>query len=254
MSATGKPDIPVPPGYTALLPFNRDDFRGKGRAAAGNAAFASTLNSLYLTAVEFFQASRSYPIVFARDTQSGATLPVAITGLEKAQNLFVDDAGNWRADSYLPAYIRRWPFFTAQVVDDAERTLVCVDPAGLQDSDTPFIDANGEATGHWQETVRLIQEMENARRQTLELTAALAEHQLLEPFEAHAVASEGGRLRLAGMYRVSEEKLNALPDKTIRKMMKKGLLSRIYAHLISLENFQRLLNLRLEREQQKGQA
>lgn len=254
MSATTKPDIPAPPGYTALQPFNRDDFRGKGRAPAGNAAFTSTLNSIYLTAMEFFQATRSYPIVFARDAQSSATLPVAITGLEKAQNLFVDDEGNWHPDTYQPAYVRRWPFFTAQVANDAERTLVCVDPAGLQDSDTPFIDANGKATEYWKETERLIQEMENARRQTMEFTAALTEHDLLEPFEAHAVAREGGRLRLAGMYRVSEEKLNALPDKAIGKMMKKGQLSRIYAHLISLENFRRLLDLRLEREQQRGEA
>jgi hypothetical protein len=50
-------------------------------------------------------------------------------------------------------------------------------------------------------------------------------------------------LRLTGMYRVNETRLNRLAAKTIRSLMQGGEMSRIYAHLISLENFAKLLDL-----------
>lgn len=249
-----KTDLPAPPGYTRLVPFSREQFRGMGRRRDEPYAFAAELNSVLLTAVEFFHAARHYPIVFGRDGQTGDFVPVAITGLEDRQNLFVTADGHWRAGSYVPAYARRWPFFTAHLKEDAERFLVCVDPAGLEPSDKAFVDANGESTTLWQEAERMINEMDVARRQTQGLGRALKELDLIEPFEAHALARNGGNLRLGNMLRVSEVKLNKLPEKQIKQLMTKGYLSRIYAHLISLENFQRLLDLRLEREQHRGEA
>lgn len=246
--------IPAPPGYTELAPFNLDDYRGKGLANQGDGEFARHLNGTYLTIIEFFQAARSYPIVFVRDNhgKSDQVIPIALTGLKDRENLFVDEAGNWRPGCYVPAYIRRWPFFTARLESDPDRSLVCVDPAGLADSEQPFVDKDGKATELWQQAERLIQEMENARQMTREFTAALVEHQLLEPFEAHAMGHDGGKFHMSGMMRVNEGKLNALSDRVIRKMMSKGQLSRIYAHMVSLDSFQHLLDLRYEREQASG--
>ncbi len=45
------------------------------------------------------------------------------------------------------------------------------------------------------------------------------------------------------MHRVNEDRLNQLPAKAIKAMMSRGELSRVYAHLISLENFAKLLDL-----------
>lgn len=246
-------DVPAPPGYAELVPFSRDAFRGLGRLRRRPHAFAEQLNSILLTSAEFFHAGRFYPIVFGRDSSTGSFVPVVITGLEDEQNLFVNE-GHWRGDAYVPAYVRRWPFFTVQMKEEPGRALVCVDPAGLETSDSPFIAADGNPTALWQDTERLVHDLDGARRHTQALTATLNELELLEPFEAHAVARSGGQLRLGNMYRVNEKKLNALPERQVKQLMTKGFLSRIYAHLMSLENFQRLLDLRLEREQPKGVA
>lgn len=245
---------PLPPGYTALAPFNRENFRGLGRRRDAPAAFARELNALLITSVEFFQAARHYPIVFGRDAATGGFIPVVVTGLEDRQNLFVDPDGRWRRGRYVPAYVRRWPFFTLQLQDNPEKSLVCVDPAGLEANDKPFLDERGEPTAAWKDTERLINDMEGARRQTLSMLRSLTALELLEPFEAHAVARRGGSLRLANMHRVSEERLNALPEKQLRQLMSKGFLSRVYAHLMSLDNFQLLLDLRLEQEHHEGEA
>lgn len=246
--------LPAPPGYRTLVPFSREQFRGMGRSREAFAEFTRDLNSVFVTAVEFFQVARHYPIVFGRDAQTGGFVPVALTGLEDRQNLFVTDEGRWRGDSYVPAYVRRWPFFAAQLKEDPKRSLVCVDPTGLEASERAFIDANGEPTDMWQETERMVNEMEAARRQTQVLMRTLGDLDLIESFEAHAVTREGKRMRIGNLHRVSEERLNRLSEKQVKQLMTKGWLSRIYAHLISLENFQRLLDLRLERQQHVGEA
>jgi hypothetical protein len=69
----------------------------------------------------------------------------------------------------------------------------------------------------------------------------LAELQLLEPFTMQAVPNEGEPLQLTGMYRVSEAKLAELDGAALKNLMQTGALGRIYTHLLSLDNFQRLL-------------
>ncbi len=68
----------------------------------------------------------------------------------------------------------------------------------------------------------------------------LAELQLLEPFVMKAAPNQGTPL-LTGMFRASEEKLVALDAAALKSMLEAGILGRVYAHLMSLENFQRLL-------------
>src|ERR1700733_11706816 len=69
--------------------------------------FAAGTNSIPLVAEEFFAAQAHYPIVFAGAENP---TPVAIVGLRNDENLFVDADGTWRADAYLPLYVRRHPF------------------------------------------------------------------------------------------------------------------------------------------------
>ncbi|MCG8432878.1 MAG: SapC family protein, partial [Gammaproteobacteria bacterium] len=120
--------------------------------------------------------------------------------------------------------------------------LVCVDDAVLEPVDDPFFSIDGEITDKWQKTETLIRDMETGRQQTEQLVESIAQNDLLEPFEAHAYAKNGKDLRLRGMYRISETKLNALEGKTVKQLMKRGDLSRIYAHLMSLNNFKDLLD------------
>jgi hypothetical protein len=71
--------------------------------------------------------------------------------------------------------------------------------------------------------------------------AALA---LLETFTLQAVPNQGAPLAMTGMYRVSEQKLGELAPETLKDLAQKGILARLYAHLISLSNFARLLDRR----------
>ncbi|HSN18213.1 MAG TPA: SapC family protein [Gammaproteobacteria bacterium] len=237
-------NITIPPGYKSLVALDKEIHKGKGVVSARRAAFAANLTGVYVLAAEFVQASRNYPIVFAQDQQTGDYLPIAVTGLNQDENLFVGDDGEWQEGVYVPAYVRRWPFFGVRVEGEAARNgdiLICVDESGLESSKATVFDSSGNPSSDFQPTQTLISEMEGARPATEELCQAVKELGLLEPFEAHAFPKGGREMRLRGMFRVNEDRLNELPPKDVKRLMKDGELSRIYAHLMSLDNFKFLM-------------
>ena len=239
-------DAIPPPGYGPLSLLDRK--RHAGRSVRAQAArFAAGLHGIYLTLPEFVAASRCCPIIFA---QAGDDFqPTMVVGLAEQQNLCVDAEGDWRSDCYLPAYVRRYPFCTAQLAQDTSRVVVCVDEAGLDTAAPHFFDARGEDTPAWRDIDRLIQDMDIATRQTNLFSARVAGLGLLEPFDAAVRPVVGERRHVGGMWRVNESRLNTLPEAVLVELMRSGFLSRIYAHLMSLDNFQRLLGLDVERVQ-----
>lgn len=241
--------LPVPLGYAGLVPFDRALHGGRAVREAGRMAFAAALHAAPLAVVEFQHAARHYPIAFVRDPASGRPQPIAVLGLERERNLFVRD-GAWEPLCWIPAYVRRWPFFTVQVTrpkqdGDRDDALICVDEQGLTEGPPATgqaLFADGQPTDAWRPIEQLVREVEAARVQTDAFSARLAELGLLDGFEAHAMPSGGGPPRtIGGLERVDEDKLNALPEATIKELMQRGFLSRVYAHLTSLDNFRYLL-------------
>ena len=90
---------------------------------------------------------------------------------------------------------------------------------------------------------QLLEAVEGSRQQTRVLTRRLEALGLLVPFDAVAMPRQGDRMRLQGLHRVDEERLLQVPGRDLRTMMRKGELRAVYAHLNSLENFGRLLDL-----------
>jgi len=235
-------------GYQNIVPVDRDQLRDLGVSKKSCAQFASTQNIAHLNIIEFFHAVPFYPIAFIKQ-QDGDYTPCAVLGLSTGENLFTDESGSWQQGIYSPAYIRRYPFITEAVTSDeleAEeddlRKPVFVDETALtRDASSLFI-ANGVATAEWEVIESFISDYISAERLTLSFTRKLDELKLLEPFDAQIHPDRGDMMRLKGMYRVNEDSLNKLPAATVKQLMQSGELSRIYAHLISLENFARLLD------------
>ena len=242
-------DASPPPGYGPIALLDRKRHAERG-VKAGAARFASTLHAIPLTLPEFIAAGRSCPLVFARAGSEWQTL--MIVGLAEHQNLCVDAAGDWRTDCYVPAYVRRYPFCTAMTTRRDGERVVCVDEAGLG-AQPPFLfDARGEETPAWREIDKLIRELDIASRQTSLFCQSIAELGLLEPFDAALRPVVGTERQLTGLWRVAESRLNALPADAIVTLMRTGFLSRLYAHLMSLDNFQRLLGLQVQAERSRA--
>lgn len=235
-------------GYQNVVPVDRDQLRDLGVNKEICAQFASTQNIAHLNIIEFFHAVPFFPIAFIKQ-QNGDYTPCAVLGLSAGENLFTDESGSWQQGIYSPAYIRRYPFITEAVTsddlgekEDDLRKPVFVDESALsKDAPSLFI-ANGVATAEWKVIESFVSDYISAERLTLSFTQKLDELKLLEPFDAQIHPDSGDMMRLKGLYRVNEDRLNELPAVTVKQLMQAGELSRIYAHLISLENFARLLD------------
>ncbi len=237
--------VVLPPGFRSLVVLDRKRHAGLGLAPQA-ARFAAGLHAVYLSLPEFVAAARHCPVVFA-EAEGGRWQPMMLTGIEAGQNLCVDAAGEWLPDIYRPAYVRRYPFCAVRAPQGEPRSVICVDDSALGDFPPALFDDNGVESTAWTERQRLIEEMETAGRQTDVLCARLGELNLLEAFNADIRPTGRERLEIAGMWRVNESRLNTLPAETVTELMRSGFLSRIYAHLMSLDNFHRLLALSVAR-------
>lgn len=242
--------IRAPLGYCKVVPLNREAHASLGLATLSH-RWCAALNAVPLNAGEFASAAASYPIAFARDEDSGEFSPMAVLGLRNAENLFVNAEGQWLPRSYIPAAIRRYPFCIAEISDPqgrAPQRLVCVEDGQLVTGGQPLFTAKGDPTPLWDNTQRLLEAIEAARQQTRVLCKRLDALGLFTPFEALALPRAGKRMRLQGLFRVDEEKMNAIPGKDLRVMLRKGEFKATYAHLISLENFAALMELAVSRD------
>jgi hypothetical protein len=237
--------IAPPFGYSEVVPFLKTH---KVRLLAPGEVppFVQRGNAVPISHVEFQPVAWQYPIVFT--TGDAKTFSaVAVLGLTAGENLFYRD-GKWAQGAYVPAYARRYPFCMAKVsvnrVEQKDR-LICVEKSALDDAGEALFDAGGAPGEKWKDLERLLAEYEADLERMREMCALLADYGLLEPFTMQATLRAekgGGKVQVTGMHRVAEKNLENLNAAQLKNLMRKGYLARIYLHLLSLENFARLLD------------
>jgi len=233
--------ITPPFGYSEIVPLQKDR---KVRLPAPGALpeFCSKANAVPISYSEFAVASRDYPIAFVSNDAERSFSPVAVLGVSGGENLFLRDA-RWDASVYLPAYLRRYPFCMARVrlnsVEQADR-VICVEKTFLSDEGDRMFDDRGAPLPSWVPIEKLLREYETDIERSQEMCAILSDYGLLEPFVLQA-SSKGGAMSFGGMHRVDEKKLEFLNAAQHKALIRKGVMGRIYAHLMSLDNFGRLI-------------
>ncbi len=211
--------------------------------------FVAQTNLVPLTVTEFAPAALSYPVIFIGD----ARMPVAVMALRGGENLFVSDAGEFRAESYIPAYVRRYPFVFAN--DDAQKRLIlCVDrdaPFIREGGATPmFVD--GKPSSYVEQAMEFCNNFELERQRTDAFVKLLTELDLLDTREAmftprNPDGTAGAPQKIAEYFAVSEDKLKALPAEKLAELRDNGALGQIYAHLVSLLGWDRLIALAFQK-------
>jgi hypothetical protein len=236
--------ISPPFGYQQVVPFQKTH---KVRLLAPGEApqFVREGGALPISYSEFVPAGRHYPIIFIGDGKSYNA--VAVVGMNTKENLFVAD-GRWAGDVYMPAYARRYPFCMAKLsvnrVEQKNR-LICVEQSALDEKGEAMFDAKGEPSGKWKELERLLGEYEADLERVRGMCGILADYGLLEPFTMKATLKPekgGGTMQLGGMHRVAEKAIENLNAAQLKNLVRRGIMARIYVHLLSLEHFGNLLD------------
>src|SRR3977135_2565280 len=101
-------------------------------------ASAARQHLIPIVTSEFRKAATQYPIVFAKNSETGRFGAYVLNGLEPEENLFW--SGTKMDVAYVPLNIRRRPFFvgTADTSSGANDNVLCID------IESPCITATGQ--------------------------------------------------------------------------------------------------------------
>lgn len=254
--STPKPESPVggptnlPLFYTNPVPLDSSRHRNLSLKKGFGLSFARGVNAVPINMIEMPQICHAYPIAFSPD--SGAT-PVAILGLRDNENLYLNQKGEWLADTYIPSYIRRYPFIFSENPGRDQLTL-CLDMTEAVtdgEGDQKFFDPEGKPTPLAQNALEFCKSYHAAAQQTAAFSKALVTAGLLSTRQAEIVAPGGKKINFSGFQVVDEQKLAKLDDRTFLEFREKNWLPFLYAHLFSGAQWQRLTRLmgeRLKRE------
>src|SRR5688500_4167449 len=187
-AAAASPQISPPYAYSEIVPLNKNHRvlvpqRGKITPTFRN------LSAVRVSLVELALAARDSPFVFVSADSVKSYAAFAELGLEQGKNLFLMSDSTWDRRTYLPAYVRRYPFYMATITVDGkmrQERMVCVEKKALREKGDRLFDDEGKPLPEWEQQQKLLIEYEADLVRTNELCATLGSFGLLEPFTMQA--------------------------------------------------------------------
>jgi hypothetical protein len=234
--ATAAPTQTLPLFYSALEPLNVNQHGKMNIRPVDKPTMIANTHAIPATVDEFALLQRHYPIVFSVGDNP---VPLVLMGLSEGINAFLDEDGKLRDPStYVPAYMRRYPFLLARLRPDSDELSLCFDPTSGAVGDfkegEPLFDGDqpSQAT---KAILEFCEQFETAGQRTAMFLEELKKSGLLMDGEV-AIQPEGAEQPFVyrGFQMVDEEKLREMRGDELRKMNQNGMLALIYAHLFSL--------------------
>jgi hypothetical protein len=243
--------------YKKPEPLSLERHRNLGvKQIAAPFSFLKGSHAVPITVSEFGVVATCYPIIFVGAEKT----PVAVMGVRQNENEYVDASGQPDPDSYIPAFVRRYPFVFASD-PKSDKLLLCVDTEAAMVSSSPdvrFFEGD-QASKFTQDAIEFCKEFERQRRATVEFVEMLEKASLFEQKSVaftprDAQGNAGQTQKIADYWAISEEGLNALPEGKFQDIRNTGALAAIYAHMVSLMNWQRVIQRTMRRLQTQPQA
>jgi hypothetical protein len=210
--------------------------------------FAKKSRALPLTLNEIPSAQKHYPVVFS-DLDN--PVPLAVVGTVDDVNLFIDEQGNWERETYIPAYVRCYPFALAARSDD--EFAVVIDRAADSISDKPeqpFFGDDNKVTPGTQSLIDFCGRYDAETRRTARFGQRLKDLGLLAGQQVSRKTPEGKEVPVANYVAVDSDRLNDLDNAVVKELFDQGFLAGVFAHLFSLENWHVMIERMNTRETQ----
>ncbi|MDH5722299.1 MAG: SapC family protein [Alphaproteobacteria bacterium] len=213
--------------------------------------FAKPVNAVPINLIEMPQAAHFYPITFTPDDSA---TPVVILGMRDKENLFMTDENLWLKNTYVPAYIRRYPFIFSEMPDSEQLTLCFDNTTDVieENGEQRFFTEDGKPAKLAEDALNFCKSYHAAAQQTIPFSQALIEHGLLIDREAQVSVADGRKINYSGFRIIDQKKFNELDDKVIIEFRKKGWLPFIYAHFFSEFQWNKLTSLLNEKLQKEA--
>lgn len=221
---------------------NAETHKNYKLAPLDKAEFAEKWSNTQVLPSEFPQVCRDMPIIFAKNAEGDIEAVVAMA-VKDSQNLFLQD-GKWTGN-YMPATLRQYPFILARANKDATDYALCFDKTakciGAKIKGEALFDKKGEQTETTKNLLNFFKEVQKEVALSDLMVKKLAEFDLFKDIEGHFELGNGEKITLRGMRIVDEDKLKNLEAEKVAELNKSGLLFLIHTHLLSLGNFNQLM-------------
>lgn len=215
--------------YEKPVALSREQHKGLRYSPVKDFSFSKEVNSVPITGLEFFEASRDMTVLFGK-TDDDRYYPVALMSLRKASHDLVREDGSW-AGRYIPAFIRRYPFALT------EESVVCLDEASeafAGEQGEPLFDEQGENSTMLERVIGFLKQYDREARRTREFCEAAAKKGLFKSFDVQVGGKEKTPVRLQGLHVIDARKFSELSGDTLELWFTRGWLGWVYAHLHSI--------------------
>ncbi|MBB6185502.1 hypothetical protein HNQ86_002847 [Oleiagrimonas soli] len=225
--------------YERPVPLNRESHKDLRIKPMADMSFTAKTHSVPLASIEFPSAAHHYPILFGGNSVEDAN-PIALLGVRQHENLMVNEDGLWDRSTYIPAFVRRYPFVLAEKSEDGEGDDFAV---FLDESYEGFNNEEGERlfnedgsdTDTLKQAVGFLGEFQQHINRTKAFMKRVRELDLLVARNIEIKMPDKNTV-LNGLFVIDEEKLHKLDAETIHGLLQDGSLGWIHAHLFSLSN------------------
>jgi hypothetical protein len=218
-----------------------------------SAEFGDNVQAVLTFPTEYADIQREYPILFRRDADSGEFQSVALLGLARGENLFLDD-GRWNA-SYVPGIVARGPFligFQEQEVGGEIRKEPVIhvdldDPRVNETEGEPVFLEHGGNTPYLTHIASILRGIQEGLATARAMFTAFESHELLEPANIEAAVFADVKYVLKGFYTINQDKLAQLDGEALEELNKAGFLQGAFLVVASLANIRRLIDMKQRR-------
>ncbi len=200
---------------------------------------------------EFRKAATQYPIVFAKNPETGRFAPYVLNGLEPEENLFW--SGSKMDVAYVPLNIRRRPFFVgmADASNGASDNVLCIDIESsciTASGQKSIVDADGSDSSYLKEILSIVGTLVHGQEQTSRFITTALSLDLLCPIVLDIVLEDRKPLHVEGLYSIDEDRFRSLDKDKVDRLWNEGLMELIYSVIISTGQIFNLIRLRNERQ------
>lgn len=209
------------------------------------AEFGDDINQVMVFPTEFESVQREYPIVFRRDTE-GALRPVALLGLSREENLFLDGEGGWQS-SYVPALLQRGPFTIAAPDTPEGEPMISIDldhPRVSRSEGTPIFLPQGGNSPYLEHVTGVLRTIYVGHHLLQPMVAAFEAAGLLRPVNLEARVGEAEIYAVSDVLTIDRERLAALTADELSALHGGGFLQAAFLAAASLGNMQKLIDLK----------
>lgn len=214
---------------TQIVPLNKEAHRTLKVDGRASATYGDNQHFAQAIVNEFPQLVVHYPILLAKNGNTGQFYCGAMLGFDEGENLFLEE---WhQRGTYRPLALQRMPFYARgpEIAIDLDHPRV-----GAEDGQLLF-EPSGRPSRYLQSIIWAFQDLKPGIETTKVFIARLLELKLIEPIDIEVELDDATTHQCAGLYTINQDVLAKLPDPVVVELFRRGYLALVHLMIASLK-------------------